>query len=671
MRIIGLSASLSNAQDVGEWIGVPRKSLFNFSPKVRPSPLEIYFQSFDQSNFSARLMAMAKPVYNSIVKHRDGKSVIVYVSSRRQAQLTAIDLMTYNESRNGASFFNPETQHKLKTIASTIKEPTLQQVLEAGIGFVHGGMAYSDWESAVNLFNEGNIKVLVCPAELCWQLSSIAHLVVIMGTETYDGRERRHVDYKIGDMLHMMGRHATGSIGKCVIMCHQPKKETLKKLLYEPLPIESHLDSYLHDHIISECVTKTIETMQDAVDYLTWTFLYRRLPKNPTYYGLQGTSNVHISEFLSEMIETVMGDLEESKCIKITDDGEISPLNLGMIAAYYYIQYKTIDIIASSVTPKTKIRGVLEILSAAWEFADLPLRFREEKTIKMLARTQPHALPDVPYDAHMKTLVLLQCHFSRKPIPADLLVDQKKILTEAPKLVQAIVDVISSNGWLKPALAAMELSQMIIQGLWSKDNVLKQIPYFTDEIIERCMKFDGEEPIESVFDILTLEDDVRNDLLRLPDEKMADVAVFCNNYPNIEVSYEVQDKDDITTGDPVEVVVQLERDIDEEEMTEEELTELGTVSAPLYPHEKKEGWWIVVGDISSNNLHALKRINLVRKQKVVLEFLAPEEAGDYNLTLFCMSDSYLGCDQEYTVNISVAQGDDSDDDSDEDSENED
>ena len=82
-----------------------------------------------------------------------------------------------------------------------------------------------------------------------------------------------------------------------------------------------------------------------------------------------------------------MGDLEESKCIKITEEGEISPLNLGMIAAYYYIQYKTIDIIASSVTQKTKIRGVLEILSAAWEFADLPLRFKEEKTIKILALT--------------------------------------------------------------------------------------------------------------------------------------------------------------------------------------------------------------------------------------------------------------------------------------------
>ena len=658
MRIIGLSASLANARDVGEWIGVPNKSLFNFSPKVRPWPLEIYFQSFDQSNYAGRLMAMAKPVYNSVVRHIDGKSAIVFVPSRRQAQLTAIDLMTYNESQSGETFLAPGAKSEVCEVASTLKDPALQQVLEAGVSFVHGGMVQSDWDNVTSLFDSGKTKVLVCPAELCWQLRSVAHLVIIMGTEAYDGRERRHVDYRIVDLLHMMGRHDTGSIGKCVIMCHQPKKETLKKLLYEPLPIESHLDSYLHDHMISEVVTKTIETMQDAVDYLTWTCLYRRLPKNPTYYGLRETSNVHISEFLSEMAETIMGDLEESRCVKISEEGEISPLNLGMIAAYYYIQYKTIDIIASSVTAKTKIRGVLEILSASWEFASLPLRFREEKTVKMLARTQPHKLPDAAYDAHAKALVLLQCHFSRSSIPGDLRTDQKLILKDSLKLIQAIVDVISSSGWLKPALAAMELSQMIVQGLWNKDHVLKQIPHFTDEIIQRCLKYEGEDPVESVFDILTLDDDVRSDLLRLPDDKMADVAVFCNNYPNVEMGFEVQDPDDVTSGDPVQIVVTLEREIDEEEMTEEEIAELGTVSAPLYPFEKKEAWWIIVGDTSSNTLHAVKRVNLVQKQKVALEFLAPEEAGDYNLTLFCMSDSYLGCDQEYSVPLSVAVGED-------------
>ena len=479
LRIVGLSASLANAREVGEWMGVPNKSLFNFSPKVRPLPLEIYFQAFEQNNYSGRLMAMAKPVYDSVDRHIDGMSAIVYAPSRRQAQLTAIDIMTYRESRVGESFLGDGVSPEdIAEATKAIREPTLQQVLQSGIAFVFAGMVDSDWSTVVELFTKGAIRVLICPVDLCWKMPCVAHLVVIMGTESYDGREKRHVDYPIVDLLHMMGRHDTKASGKCVILCHAPKKDYLKKLLYDPLPVESHLDSYLHDHFNSEIVTKTIETMQDAVDYLTWTFLYRRLPKNPTYYGLRGTSNVYLSEHLSEMVETVLGDLEESKCCKLTDEGEVSPLNLGMIAAYYYIQYRTIELIESSVTQKTKIRGILEILSAAWEFSSLPIRYGEEKSLKIIARTLAHKLPgDATYDSNTKALILLQCHFSRKPLSANLRADQKIVLLESINLIQAIVDVISSSGWLKPALAAMELSQMVVQGLWNKDNVLKQVNF--------------------------------------------------------------------------------------------------------------------------------------------------------------------------------------------------
>ena len=51
-------------------------------------------------------------------------------------------------------------------------------------------------------------------------------------------------------------------LGKCVLMCHAPRKEYYKKFLFEPLPVESHLDHFLHDTFVAEIVTRTIENKQ-------------------------------------------------------------------------------------------------------------------------------------------------------------------------------------------------------------------------------------------------------------------------------------------------------------------------------------------------------------------------------------------------------------------------
>jgi pre-mRNA-splicing helicase BRR2 len=85
-----------------------------------------------------------------------------------------------------------------------------------------------------------------------------------------------------------------------------------------------------------------------------------------------------LSDHLSELVETTLSDLESSKCVAIEDDMDLSPLNLGMIAAYYYISYTTIELFSSSLTAKTKLKGLLEILSNASEYTRLPMRPGED-----------------------------------------------------------------------------------------------------------------------------------------------------------------------------------------------------------------------------------------------------------------------------------------------------
>jgi activating signal cointegrator complex subunit 3 len=55
----------------------------------------------------------------------------------------------------------------------------------------------------------------------------------LQGTEYYDGKTKRYVDYVITDILQMMGRAGRPQYdqhGKAVILVHEPKKSFYKKV---------------------------------------------------------------------------------------------------------------------------------------------------------------------------------------------------------------------------------------------------------------------------------------------------------------------------------------------------------------------------------------------------------------------------------------------------------
>jgi pre-mRNA-splicing helicase BRR2 len=690
LRIVGLSVSLYNARDIGEWIDAKKHNIYNFSPHVRSVPLELHIQSFTIPHFPSLMLAMAKPTYLSILQMSPDKPALVFVPTRKQARATTRDLLLACVASDNEDRFLHADVEQMRPLLERIREEALAEAISHGIGYYHEALSSGDKRIVKHLYDNGAIQVMVASRDVCWELDCKAHLVIVMGTQFYEGTEHRYVDYPLSEVLQMFGkatRPLEDKISKGVLMVPAVKREYYKKFLNEALPLESQLQQYLHDAFVSEISTKMIESAEDAISWMTFTYFYRRLLANPTYYHLTDTSHEGLSAHLSELVETTLKDLAdpESKIIDLDEeDDSVTPLNAAMIAAYYNISYITMQTFLLSLNERTKLKGILEIVTSATEFESIQIRRHEDSLLRRIYERVPVKVAQPNYDSpHFKAFVLLQAHFSRMQLPIDLAKDQEIILTKVLSLLSATVDVLSSDGHLN-AMNAMEMSQMVVQAMWDRDSPLKQIPHFTPEVIkaaneagyvcslvqlETYTNLDCLFSITDIFEFMDAMDPSENPnyaalvkSLGLSQTQLAQAANFTNSkYPNIELEFELEDPDDITAGAPAYIKVKIVRDVDEEDESADVDT---TVHAPFYPVKKMENWWLVVGDEKSKTLLAIKRITIARSLNVRLEYTVPTP-GDHELKLFLMSDSYVGVDQDPSFKVTVAEGMDEDEEEDE------
>ncbi len=132
----------------------------------------------------------------------------------------------------------------------------------------------------------------------------------------------------------------------------------------------------------------------------------------------------------------------------------------------------TVEVYTLSLKERTKLKGLLEVVSSSAEFETVPIRRHEESLLRRIYDRVPVKLDQVNFEApHFKTFLLLQAHFSRLQLPPDLVADQALVLEKVMNLLSACVDVMSSNAWLS-ALGAMDLSQMCV----------RQVPHFEPDV---------------------------------------------------------------------------------------------------------------------------------------------------------------------------------------------
>ena len=154
---------------------------------------------------------MNKPAFQGIKQHSPTKPVLIFVSSRRQTRITALDLLQYLASEdNPKQWLNMEDE-EMERIISTIKDQNLKLTLAFGVGIHHAGLVERDRRTVEELYVNMKIQVLIATATVAWGVNFPAHLVIVKGTEFYDGKLKRYVDMPITDVLQMIGEYLVSS----------------------------------------------------------------------------------------------------------------------------------------------------------------------------------------------------------------------------------------------------------------------------------------------------------------------------------------------------------------------------------------------------------------------------------------------------------------------------
>jgi len=650
VRFMGMSTAIANAKDVADWLGVTEGGCFNFHPSVRPVPMQVHMQGYDGKHYCPRMAAMNKPAYAAILDYSSNQPVIVFVSSRRQTRLTALDLVQHSAAAETPRQFLRIDDDELQGVLAQVKDSNLRHTLSFGVGLHHAGLCEGDRSLVETLFEQTKIQILVSTSTLAWGVNLPAHLVIIKGTEFYDAPTKRYVDMPITDVLQMMGRAGRpqyDTVGIAVVMVHAPKKNFYKRFLYEPFPVESSLADVLQDHFNAEIVAGTITCMRDAVDYLTWTYFFRRLLGNPTYYHLHASDAESLSGFLQGLVQRCLDDLHQAGLIDVEGES-VAPTTLGRIASFYYLKYPTLETFATGAEGIETHEQALQLLCAAEEFSELPVRHNEEHLNADLNKAVREALDSDMQSPHTKANLLIQAHLGSAPLPiADYLTDTKTVLDNAPRVLQALVDVCGDQGLLNEALLAMDLSKGMCQGAWPDRHPLLALPGLTESKVSRLEKRAA--GLRELVELLVHKgaDAVRDalgDALERP--AVGPALRMVQALPLVSVACAVAPKGALVAGSDAEATVTVRQS--------NRFKSGAKAAVRAAVKGRDEGWWLVLGSDDDGELLALKRVRVGGAQaEHRLSFAAPDAPGQYELTVYLISDCYIGLDAGCRITVSV------------------
>jgi len=453
-RVVALSATMKNVEDVAEWLDAPPETTFEFGDDYRPVDLETGVKTYTHGDnaFADKYRRLYRALDLAEPHVREDGQALVFVSSRQdtvQAAKKARDEIAERDVPIGA-----RGDYDFHTDAEQLVNDDLRNSVLDGVAFHHAGLAKEDRDRVEQWFKEGKIEILFSTSTLAWGVNLPARCVVIRDTNYHDPLEGE-TDVSPLDVLQMLGRAGRpgyDDVGYGWVVCDRSDADKYRRLLREGKEIESRLADDLPAHLNAEIAMGTVDDLDDVMAWLETTFYYVRSRSEPERYDFDS-----IRERVRGELEALVAD----GFVETDDDLGVAPTALGRLASKYYLRLATASRFHGLAERETLTdEAVLETVAGAAEFDSVSARSAEADAVDRLLSDTETTLED----GHRKVLAILRAAMTGST-PSELRSDAWVIRQNALRLLAALREFLERFAGPRAANLARRVEARVDHGV--------------------------------------------------------------------------------------------------------------------------------------------------------------------------------------------------------------
>jgi len=368
LQIIGLSATIPNAKELGEWLKAEVIETEKREVELREGieytgyePIKYNGYTLEKGDFLYKEFNTGNlGIEKGLNIHNDGliklsqeEQVIIFENTRNKVEELAEEISKHLPPSSNITKWIDKIDALVETTPLTRK---LKNCMVRGVAFHHAGLLPEEKRIVEEAFENGDIRVIYSTLTLGAGVNTPAKTVIIRSTEFWDGRSIKSRDYK--NMVGRAGRiKYHDDFGRSILFAKTEKEfERYWQGYIESKAerVESQIlkQDNIHSSILNLVASGVCKTTDELIGFIKNTFF------GYTYY--QKVNDV-FKEAFEESISKQIQDLIEIDLLKHTD-GQIQVTELGKRCAEEMISPYSANII---------FRALEKLKKAELDYSDL------------------------------------------------------------------------------------------------------------------------------------------------------------------------------------------------------------------------------------------------------------------------------------------------------------